>query len=84
MYKDYGIFYMLKYKLTWLVDEVIVSLNTDNPDEFTDIRYEGEQYLIDGIRNWLEHEFGLYGHLIGDRCRFYAHSLDFVCTVFEA
>jgi|GEM_PF-2044325 len=57
----------IRYRLSWLEDEVIVSLDVKDPNEIAPIKYEGEAYLIKSVRLWLEKEDGAFGHIIGDR-----------------
>lgn len=58
---------MLKYKLSKASDEVIITLRTDDPDKSVKIEYVGDKDLVEVVSDWLRHESGLYGHLIGDR-----------------
>lgn len=57
---------MISYRLTNAVgSEVIVSLASKEPDTRSHIEYQGEELVIPLVRSWLEHEFGIFGHLIG-------------------
>lgn len=59
---------MLSYRLIYSAtkEEIIVSLKSDDPNKSARIEYEGDDYLIRVIKGWLEHEYGAFGHLIGN------------------
>jgi hypothetical protein len=59
---------MMRYELTTPDREtVFVVLDTDDPDGFADLVYEGRETQVYYVRENLRQCYGLGGHLIGRR-----------------
>ena len=57
---------MIQYKITANNAEVIVTVNSNNPNLSAEVQYEGDPELLEIVKMWLPDAFGAFGHLIGE------------------
>lgn len=59
---------MVSYQVELPQGSVKISLEVDDPTTPVEINYSGDSQAIALIWECLHFSYGLYGHLIGDRC----------------
>lgn len=57
---------MVKYFIDVNGSQVMVFLDTDNPNETVDLEFSGQEDKVTLIKNWLSNQYGAFGHLIDD------------------
>jgi hypothetical protein len=57
---------MIRYKLTTPDGEVVVALDSEQPNKVAPIAYQGTPNGVMVVKRWLHYETGAYGHQIGD------------------